>query len=64
MFQPGGAWDGPTQTRGKLTSPAFGAYRQGPGTGSVAAARCAFKVRDEARVAVGEGCVDTVPWGV
>ena len=36
-----------------MTPPAFGAHRQGPGTSRVAAARGAFKVHDEARVAVG-----------
>eukprot|EP00966_Prymnesium_polylepis_P118233 2733605-Prymnesium_polylepis.1 len=39
----GGQWNGRTQTGGKMTPPAFGAHRQGPGTSSVAAAHGAFK---------------------
>eukprot|EP00966_Prymnesium_polylepis_P013039 300494-Prymnesium_polylepis.1 len=41
--QPGGQWNGPTRTGGKVTPPAFGAHQQDPGTSSVAAARVAFK---------------------
>eukprot|EP00966_Prymnesium_polylepis_P053887 1245501-Prymnesium_polylepis.1 len=47
--QPGGQWNGPTQTGGKTTPPAFGAHRQGPETSSMAAARGAFKCQGPRR---------------